>query len=47
MQIPKFEFKYFSHEYLSCCLHKVNKFAEIKNDHRDLLPNVYKGKQVC
>ena len=30
-----------------CCLHKVNKLVEIKNDPRGLLPNVNKGKQVC
>ena len=27
-----------------CCLHKVNKLTEIKNEPRDLLPNVNKGK---
>ena len=30
-----------------CCLHKVNKLVEIKNEPRDLLTNVNKGKQVC
>ena len=30
-----------------CCLHKVNKLGEIKNEPRDLLTNVNKGKQVC
>ena len=30
-----------------CCLHKVNKLPEIKNEPRDLLTNVNKGKQVC
>ena len=30
-----------------CCLHKVNKLPEIKNEPRDLLPNVNKGNQVC
>ena len=29
------------------CLHKVNKLPEIKNEPRDLLTNVNKGKQVC
>ena len=31
----------------SCCLHKVNKFPEIKNEPRDLLTNVNIGNQVC
>ena len=26
---------------------KVNKLVKIKNEPRDLLPNVNKGKQVC
>ena len=30
-----------------CCLHKVNKLSEIKNEPKDLLPNVIKGKQAC
>ena len=30
-----------------CCLHKVNKLVETKNEPRDLLTNVNKGKQVC
>ena len=30
-----------------CCLHKVNKLVEIKNEPRDLLTNVNKGKQAC
>ena len=30
-----------------CCLPKVNKLVEIKNEPRDLLTNVNKGKQVC
>ena len=32
-----------------CCsyLHKVNKLVEIKNEPRNLLTNVNKGKQVC
>ena len=29
------------------CLHKVNKLPEIKNETRDLLTNVNKGKQAC
>ena len=33
---------------ICCCgLHKVNKVPEIKNEPRDLLPNVNKGNQVC
>ena len=42
MLIPSFAFIYFSYQYLSCCLHKVNKLAEIKNEPRDLLTNVNK-----
>ena len=30
-----------------CCVHKVNKSVDIKNEHRDLLTNVNKSKQVC
>ena len=30
-----------------CCLHKVNKSVVIKNEPRDWLTNVNKGKQVC
>ena len=30
-----------------CCLHKVNKLPEIKNEPKDLLPIVNKGIQVC
>ena len=30
-----------------CCLLKVNKLVEIKNDPRGLLPNVNKGKQYA
>ena len=30
-----------------CCLHKVNKLPEMKNEKRDLITNVNKGKQVC
>ena len=30
---------------ICCCLHKVNKSVEIKNEPRDLFPNVNKGKQ--
>ena len=26
---------------------KVNKLVKVKNEPRDLLPNVNKGKQVC
>ena len=29
------------------CSHKVNKLPEIKNEPRDLLTNVNKGKRVC
>ena len=29
------------------CLHKVNKLVEIKNEPRDLLTKVNKGKQAC
>ena len=47
MLIPNFAFIYFSYEYLLLLLHKVNKLAEIKNEPRNLLPNVNKGKQVC
>ena len=47
MLIANFEFKNFSHEYLLRCLHKVNKLHEIKNEPRDLLTNVNKGKQAC
>ena len=47
MLIPNFAFIYFSYEYLLLLLHKVNKLAEIKNEPRDLLTNVNKGKQVC
>ena len=30
-----------------CCLHKVNKLVEIKNEPRDLLTYVNKSKQAC
>ena len=29
------------------CSHKVNKLVEIKNEPRDLLTDVNKGKQAC
>ena len=48
MLIPNFAFIYFSREYLLLLLFtKVNKLPEIKNEPRDLLTNVNKGKQVC
>ena len=30
-----------------CCLHKVNKLVEIKNEPRDLLANVNKLSGLC
>ena len=42
-----FAFIYFFMNICCCCLHKVNKLPEIKNEPRYLLPNVNKGKQVC
>ena len=39
---------YISNMNIYCCyLHKVNKLVEHKNEPRDLIPNVNKGKQVC
>ena len=47
MLIPNFALKIFSHEYLLLLFTKVNKSVEFKNEHRDLLTRVNKGKQVC
>ena len=49
MLIPNFALKNFSYEYWLPVVvyNKVNKLVKIKNEPRDLLPNVNKGKQVC
>ena len=47
MLIPIFAFKISNMNMYCCCLHKVNKLVEIKNEPRDLLPNVNDCKQVC
>ena len=46
MLIPNFAFKISHMNIYCCCLHKVNKLVEIKNEPRDLLTNVNKGKQA-
>ena len=47
MLFPNFEFKNSNMNICCRCLHKVNKLVEIKNEPRDLLTNVNKGKQAC
>ena len=47
MLFPNFELKIPNMNICCRCLHKVNKLVEIKNEPRDLLTNVNKGKQVC
>ena len=44
MLIPNFAFK---NLYLLLLFTKVNKSDEIRNEPRDLLPNVNTGKHVC
>ena len=46
MLIPNFAFKISYMNIYCCCLHVVNKLVELKNEHRDLLTNVNKTKQV-
>ena len=46
MLIPNSALKNSKMNMYCCCLHKVNKLVEIKNEPRDSLPNVNIGKQV-
>ena len=47
MLIPSSHLKISHMNICCCCLPKVHKLVEIKNEPRDLLTNVNKGKQVC